>query len=53
MLMKRFKQLFDEAGIKYTESNMILTVEAGYVGFVIEFSFDSTGSVLLSYGAYE
>lgn len=45
------KEMFDRAGIVYfvpestTPEKPMLSVEAGYVGFVSEFSFDKDGNL--------
>ena len=46
------KAMLKRAGIEYKDSGDFLTVERGYIGFVVSFEFDSEGN-LKNLAAYE
>ena len=46
------KAMLKRAGIEYEEKGSNLSVERGYIGFVVSFEFDSEGK-LKDLGAYE
>lgn len=40
------KELFTKRNIKFEENDHCITIEAGYVGFFSDFTFDDNGTLL-------